>query len=250
MVGGQRAHAGAVLFLPARVPIPVRSPDLVQLSADTCVLTGHSGTSPVYDDTCLVLPPGNESRLSFTYTCAPRAWPVDLSRIVNSPGVWSDNAVPSGPRILGGVPFILPDGKYRGWQADVAAGGSARQVTLVIPVNRASVSRVYFLLNTEWGQPGPQSYLSLEFAGDKGAHFMKELVGGVDVRDYHHGIYVNTINGTTSRLAYQTTHAETIDMVEVDLPPAFANETLQTIAIHDTGRKNFQRAILRAITVQ
>jgi hypothetical protein len=249
-VGGRRTHPGAVLSLPARVPIPVRSPAIVQLSSDTCVLTSHVGTSPVYNDTCVVLPPGNDSRLSFVYTCAPRAWPVDLSRVLNSEGVWNDNLVPSGARILAGVPFVLPDGKYREWRADAAAAGSARPVTLVIAVNRASVSRAYFLLNTEWGQPPPESYLALEFAGDKGAHFTKRLIGGADVRDYHNGIYVNTINRTTTRVAYQTSQAEAIDIVQVDLPPEFHNQALQTIMLRDTGRHNFQRAILRAVTVQ
>lgn len=250
VVGGQRARPGAVLSLPARVPLPVRSPPIVQLPSDTCVLTSHDGTSPVYDDACIVLPPGNSSRLTFVYTCVPRAWPVDLRRIVNSDGVWNDSAVPSGARVLAGIPFTLPDGSYREWRADAAAEGSPRPVTLVIPVKRASVSRAYFLLNTEWGQPGPESYLALQFSGDKGADFTKRLVGGIDVRDYHNGIYVNTINNTSTRLAYQTSRAETIDIVQVELAAEFHNQTLQTITLRDTGRHNFQRAILRAVTVQ
>jgi hypothetical protein len=247
-IGGKQVQAPHTVLVPANIPVSINSPRLLQLSSDTCVLTGYTGTVPVYPGGCIVVP-GQGATLGFSYVCGPKAWPLDISSILNS-NVWGDDGAPSGPRLLGGLPFVLHQGKPHVWKADVAAAGAPRPVTLEITVGRPSISRVYFLLNTEWGQPGPQSYLSLEFAGDKGARSIKQLVGGVDVRDYHRGVYVNSINGTTSRLAYQTTDAEGIDMVEVDLPPEFHSQTLLKIVLHDTGRHGFQRAILRAVTVR
>jgi hypothetical protein len=228
----------------------VSAPGLVQLSSDTCVLAAQTGAIPVYDGGYILPPPG-EAALGFVYVCAAKAWPLDLESIMNS-DVWSDTCcAPVGPRLLAGIPFLFSQGNPNRhvWKASVAARSSSKPVTLIIPVNRPAVSRAWFLLNTEWGQPGPHSYLSLEFTGDRGAHFVKELVGGVDVRDYHRGVYTNTINGTTTRPAYRTSDVEMIDRVEVDLPPEFLTETLRTITLHDTGGSSFQRAILRAVTV-
>jgi len=126
-----------------------------------------------------------------------------------------------------------------------AAGRFARP-----PVNRPFVSTAYFLLNTEWGQPGPESYLALEFDGDKGARYERKLVGGVDVRDYHDGVYDNTVNRTTTRQVFDDGGGQRIDLVEVAPPEEFTGQSLQTIAVGDTGRFNFQRAILWAVTVR
>jgi hypothetical protein len=123
-------------------------------------------------------------------------------------------------------------------------------VTLMIPVDRPGVSRVFFLINTAWGQPGPASYLSITFAGDRGASFEKKLIGGVDIRDYNRGVYTNTVDGVQSRPAFDNGLGQRIDMVEIDLPAAFRQQTLKTITMLDTGRWTFQRAILWAVSVR
>jgi hypothetical protein len=41
-----------------------------------------------------------------------------------------------------------------------------------------------------------------------------------------------------------------MDLVQVDLPPEFRRQALETITIRDTGRYNFQRAILWAVSVR
>lgn len=245
----QAAYAGSTISIPARVPAPMQAPPLMQLAEDTCVLMSVESTMPVYGNACLI-PSAGANGLRVHYQCTRSAWPIDISTLVNSQQIWSLDRVPYGARILDGIPFLFPENKKPVWMADTAAGGGAAPVTLSIPVNRRSVSRAYFLLNSQWGQPGPASYLAIEFAGDRGARFVKPLVGGVDIRDYHRGIYVNSINGTTSRVAYEISGVEYIDMVTVDLPAEFHDQTLQTITLRDTGRHNFQRAILRAVTVQ
>jgi hypothetical protein len=248
-IADQTAYDGSIVPVRDGVPLPIQPPLLIQLSQDTCVLVSENGSVPVYDNACIV-PHSGPQGLDFHYQCTRTAWPVDLSALANSQRLWNEDRVPTGARILAGIPFLIPDGKSQEWKADAAAEGGARPVSLTIPVNRKAVSRAFFLLDTEWGQPGPQSYLSIEFTGDKGARFIKPLIGGVDVRDYHHGIYTTTINGTSSRLAYQLSSEEAIDVVQVDLPPEFGRQTLESITLRDTGRHNFQRAILRGVTVQ
>lgn len=203
----------------------------------------------MYSGGCVV-PVAAASQLVLNYLCAPKAYPLDLSRFVNDRNLARLESAPAGARLLDGVPFILPDGKYRYWRGQIAAEGSARPVSLVIPVGRAAVSIAYFLLNTEWGQPGPESYLALEFRGTRGAYFEKKSVGGRDVRDYHHGVYANVVNGTTSRPIFDDGRGQSIDLVEVALPEEFRSHTLVDIILKDTGRLGLQRAILWAVTVR
>ena len=232
----------------AGAPLALRAPELFQLSAETCVLTSYTGTDPVYGHSCVV-PGAGISELALRYLCVPKAYPIDISRAMNDGNLWDADLAPAGPRLFYGIPFVMPEGRNRYWRGTIAADGGARPVSLSIPVNEA-VSTAYFLLNTEWGRPGPESYLAVEFNGDGGVRFEKKLVGGVDVRDYHNGTMVNTVNGTTTRQAFDYGHGERIDLVEVALPSDFRNRKLGSITLKDTGRYGFQRAILWAVTVR
>ncbi|MGA2136976.1 MAG: hypothetical protein ABSH50_32190 [Bryobacteraceae bacterium] len=232
----------------AGIPLALRAPEFFQLAADTCILTSYTGTSPVYQRRCIV-PAAGSSELALRYLCAPKAYPIDISRAMNDGNLWDADMAPTGPRLFDRVPFIMPEGRNRYWRGTIAAEGGARPVSLSIPVNR-TVSTAYFLLNTEWGQPGPESYLDLEFQGDGDAHFEKKLVGGVDVRDYHNGTTVNTVDGRTTHPIFDFGRGERIDLVEVGLPNDFRSHTLESITLRDTGRYGFQRAILWAVTVR
>jgi hypothetical protein len=44
-----------------------------------------------------------------------------------------------------------------------------------------------------------------------------------------------TINGSSSRQAFENARGQRMDLVEVDLPSAFQQQTLRTIAITDTA---------------
>jgi hypothetical protein len=90
----------------------------------------------------------------------------------------------------------------------------------------------------------------LVFDGGRGAHFEKKLIGGVDVRDFNHGVYTNTINGTTSRPAFDNGHGQRMDLVQVDLPAEFRQQVLESITIRDTGGFNMQRTVLWAVSVR
>jgi hypothetical protein len=236
------------IVVKARMPLPLRAPSLIQLAEDTCILNWSTGI-PVYRNSCVV-PPAGQSHLDLHYTCTPKAYPIDISHLVNDGSLWNAELAPRGASQFQNVPFLMPAGPKRFWRGSVASDNGARPVSLTIPVNRASVSTAYFLLNTEWGQPGPQNYLALEFNGDHLARFEKKLVGGVDVRDYHNGTWLNTINETTTRSVFDNGRGERIDLVEVPLPAEFQGRTLESITLRDTGRPNFERAILWAVTVR
>jgi TolB-like protein len=245
---GQRAFPSATIRSSAGVPIPIRAPSVVQLERDTCVLMDSEGDIPVYGDRCLVAPAG-ESGLFLRYLCTNKAHPIDISGDANAWGAWNEETFPSGARILAGIPFLIPDGKKRFWSAGFTDGGG-RPVTLTIPVLEPGTRKAYFLMNTLWGQPGPQSYISIAFTGDKGARFEKKLVGNVDVRDFGPGEYTTTINGTTTRQVFTNGRGQNLDVIEIALPEAFRTQTLESIAITDTGRSDFQRAALWGVTVE
>jgi hypothetical protein len=181
----------------------------------------------------------------------PKARPIDIDKFANDWSAWNEETYPAGPRILDGVPFLIPDGTNRLWHAG-AGVFDALPITLTISVKQPAASQALFLMSTFWGQggAGAESYLTLAFDGDRGAHFEKKLIGGVDVRDYNRGVYTNTINGTTSRPAFDDGHGQRMDLVQVDLPPEFRQQTLDNITIRDTGRYTFQRAILWAVSVR
>ena len=248
LANGQRANPVATIQAKAGIPVMLHAPGLVQFAEDTCVATASSGDIPVYGGNCIVPPPG-ASQIRLLYTCAPKARPIDIAKLANDHGFWNEELSPAGPRILEGVPFLIPDGRERAWHAG-AGTADARPVALAIPVQQPAVSQAFFLLNTLWGRAGPDSYIGLVFDGGRGAHFEKKLIGGVDVRDYNHGVYTNTINGTTSRLAFDNGHGQRMDLVQVDLPAEFRQEGLESITIRDTGGFNIQRTALWAVSVR
>ena len=245
---GRRAYPLATIGAKAGVPVSLRAPALVQLAEDTCVAAASMGDTPVYGGNCVVPPPGG-SQVRLLYTCVPKARPIDIGKFANDWSAWNEETYPAGPRILDGVPFLIPDGADRLWHAG-AGVFDALPITLAIPVKQPAISTAFFLMNTFWGQAGPESYLTVSFDGDGGAHFEKKLIGGVDIRDYNRGVYTNTINGTTSRPAFDDGQGQRMDLVQVDLPLEFRRQTLETITIRDTGRFNFQRAILWGVSVR
>jgi hypothetical protein len=117
-------------------------------------------------------------------------------------------------------------------------------------------------MNSTWGAPGPNSYAYLEFFGSGGAYFRKDLVGNIDIRDYGHPGFTDTINGTTTINVYrqpipgQPTGYWTLDKQEIDLPDAFHTQTLDRIRVVDNGANYSeglsyaQRVFLYGVTVQ
>ncbi len=106
-------------------------------------------------------------------------------------------AWPIGDVILDGIPFSIPEGSNI-WNSHDPWVTGPNPRTLDIPVNKYGIDQVYTLINTIGGQPGPTVYAWIEFWGDNGAYYRKDLVGNVDIRDYNLDGWTNSINGTTT----------------------------------------------------
>jgi hypothetical protein len=55
---------------------------------------------------------------------------------------------------------------------------------------------------------------ALMFDGDRGAHYEKKLIGGVDIRDYNRGVYTNTVDGVSSRAAFDNGNGQRMDLIQ------------------------------------
>src|SRR5437899_1276360 len=86
---------------------------------------------------------------------------------------------PEGMVTLGGIPFNIQSvGGNNAWNAEIVSGPYPH--VLSIPLNITGATEVDTLINTFYGQPGPNSYITLEFFGTDGAYFRKDLIGNVD----------------------------------------------------------------------
>ena len=164
---------------------------------------------------------------------------------------------PVGLATLGGVPFNIASnaaGK-QAWHADIAANGASGSVSITNSVNVYGVTKVYSLVNTWCGQPGPNAYAWFVFTGSGGTIYTNYLVGGVDICDYNLGPWENNISSSTtinvfSCLSDNWGNPGRLDMQQIALPPEFATQTLVSIQLVDNGGPNFQRVVLDGLTVQ
>lgn len=162
---------------------------------------------------------------------------------------------PRGEVTLGGVPFRIPETDPSVWKSEEPFVTGPNPHTLDIMVNQQMVDRVYTLINTGGGAPGPTAYAWLEFWGDDGAYFRKDLVGGVDIRDYNYNGWTNSINGITTVNVFVHNPGvydgeRRLDMQIIDLPEAFLSQTLTHMRLSDNGGPDLQRTILEGVTIQ
>ncbi len=183
--------------------------------------------------------------------------PVDLAAKVNMPrndSIMANGSLfPFGSVTLGCVPFEMEGDADAGvvwaWTPYRVAGGDSGAVTSeTFDINRPA-TRVFTLINTLWGAPGPDSYLSLTFEATGGLSHTVEFVGNEDIRDYNQNTHTNTINGTTTRQVF-TVGAQRLDMQQIDLPASFAGQTLLSMTVTDSGTPGLQRCFLAGVTVQ
>ncbi len=158
---------------------------------------------------------------------------------------------PTGVTTLGGIPFDIKSngGGYQAWNSYVAANEGSGQVSLTMNVDIYGATNVYTLINTFWGGPG--SYASLILTDANGDTYTKSFVGYVDTRDVEGN---NSFNGTTTTNVFSGTYIDgvtgVLDMQNIALPSAFANQTLTTIELIDNGAPGVERAVLDGVTVE
>lgn len=181
--------------------------------------------------------------------------PITLSSLTNARiQDYQPSAVgyPEGPAVLGGVPFAIHCvGGNNAWNSEVLSGPYPRSVD--IPLNVSGAVAVHTLLNTFYGQPGPTSYVWLEFFGSQGAYYRKDLIGNVDIRDHFYGNWTNSINGTTTTMVYTSgggpAQESRLDKQYIALPPEFAGQTLYKVRITADGGVGISDASLSGLTV-
>ena len=134
--------------------------------------------------------------------------------------------------------------------------------TLNIPVGVAGVTNVFTLINCTYPNPNI-SLARVEFIGSAGADQVVMLINGVDDRDFYHGSYANSINGTTTRNAFSVTNLGgaggttssngafglyVIDEQNLTLDPIFTTQTLSMIRI--TSMTTGVNPLLLGLTVR
>ncbi len=130
-----------------------------------------------------------------------------------------------------------------GWNANFAPGSNP--VILDIPCNN-TITGLNLLANTYWGQGGPGSYASVQFWHSGNMVFEKTLVGNVDVRDYNQNTWTNSINETTTTIAW-TDGSHRSDNIHIVLPSSMA---IDSVLVVDNGGSNFQRIFVLAATAE
>ena len=183
-------------------------------------------------------------------------WAGQVSVPGDITGIYLPGA-PTGLVTLGGINFNIASNSMgnQAWSAQVAAGGGSGQVSVTTLVGVYGVSDVYTLINSMWGLPGPSSDASLIFTGSGGASYSYPLVGNVDIRNWVPGGDgpTWTFGGSTTNVysgpAYWGGFTGVLDMQHIVLPAAFANQTLTTIQLVDSGNTGVQRTVLDGVTV-
>lgn len=164
-----------------------------------------------------------------------------------------NSAYPSGsPVLLGGVPFDIPAGVNNFIQTSSLSG----TVVLTFPIGQRQVAGVHTLINTYWGENGAGTLASLTFDFDDGSSVVKPLDGNADIRDFYQNVFTNSINGSTTTNVVSTDNDGAagpnqyrLDKQFVDLS-AFADRTLISMTLTDSGSNGVQRTFLAGITVQ
>jgi len=183
---------------------------------------------------------------------------IDISSLVNEPwtfvgpsacAVSNGSTFPTGYQNFGGVPLSIPSGPNNTWLGCAAANYGSGTVSLTIPVGISGVTSAFTLVNSMWGQYGPQSYLSITFNGSGGATYTQPLAGNVNVRDYNNDGGDNAINNTTTVQVWDNGMNQRLDRQEYIMPASFASQVLSSVTITDTGNEGFSRAIFSGLTV-
>lgn len=166
-------------------------------------------------------------------------------------GVGCAAQYPTGQLLFAGIPFYIEPTGNNSWNSNVATGPNPRVID--IPVNIFGVREIYTLMNTGWGEPGPNSYASLEAFGSEGAYYNKQLIGNSDIRDWLQAFWTNNINNTSTINVFSVCTGQgnnvRLDKQRLVLPSAFNCQTLATVRISDNGAFEFQRVFIAGLTV-
>ncbi len=152
-----------------------------------------------------------------------------------------------GNLTFNGVPFNIPETGNNIWDSYSATGTNPRFID--ISINKFGITEVHTLINSSYGQRGPNSYAFIEFFGSTGAYLKVNLIGNDNIRDYNQSYWTNTINGITTIEVFNDGSGHRRDKQLFTLPSEFSTQQLEKIRLSDNGGTDFQRVFLTGLTV-
>ena len=138
--------------------------------------------------------------------------------------------IPRGYVTLGNIPFDIPY-ENESWSSCYGNGGTTNSVSIDIGIS--NVTEVHTLINTFWGRSG-SNWVHIECYGDKGAYYKKDLIGGIDIRDWANNEFTNSTSSSSTMEVWGDGYAR-IDKQTILLPSDFSSQTLLKIKLSDDG---------------
>ncbi len=181
--------------------------------------------------------------------------PVDLSSYFNEHRQITFGPTipfPMGSQTYGGVPFQLGAATANNfWNSNNS--GLPGTIALDVALNHKYSTRVHTILNTLWGT-STSGLISLEFFGQNGSYYREDWSGLDQIRSISSGIYLNTTSSPNTHEVwrYEVSASEKYwhDRQVIELPNAFATDTLTGFRLTDRGQSGFQRLALMGLTVE
>ncbi len=160
-----------------------------------------------------------------------------------------------GAFLFGGVPFYIPNKKNNTWDTNEYADDVEHKLT--IPVKLSNVVELRTIMGLTYAT-GAKGTVFLEFRGNKGAFYRKELVVNQDIRDFRTSNFSKIVPPTQKvwsrplmQLPNQGKDWEMfLDEQTITLPAEFASQELDTVTIVDRGKHNAQRSFLVGVTAK
>ena len=214
-------------------------------------------------DNVMIVSPMPTVSTNRTYYTIPFDYNANMASAAHfSTKLLNGDKYPTGNLILKGIPFYIPTSGNNFWNSHYAGGPNPR--TLSIDVNIYGVTEVHTLMNTFWGQPGPNSYAYIIFYGSEGAEYRVDLIGNHHIRDYNECIWTNSIDSPNTVEVFRYYYGiidnegcsewQRLDKQVFYLPEEFKHQTLTNILLVDNGAgpenlPDLQRIFIAGLTV-
>ncbi|NOY52345.1 MAG: hypothetical protein GXP58_01850, partial [Deltaproteobacteria bacterium] len=176
---------------------------------------------------------------------------TDISSAANAQLISDYLSKPPSP--LGGVPFDIPTtGNDVFSFSDIWITTNGNSLTL--STNAPDATTAYLLVNSNWGVSNFAAG-SVTFTTQGGQSYTINLVGGVNIRDWNNGTFVNTVSDPNSTPVFEVTSGKynlpgRIDMLKVALPASFIGDTVTSITVTDNGSDNYSHIRLAGVTME
>jgi hypothetical protein len=172
---------------------------------------------------------------------------VDLSPYVNSDlSTYTDgwNYPPGGSSItVDGIPFVLASIGPSNDPGVIQTSGSSYD-SYDIPIDLFGVTSADVLTNSAWGVCGTDVG-EIDFVGSSGT-YVYSLTEGDNIRDHFQGSFCNTAPGVTATANFGP---DRLDLNEITLPAAFADETLESVDFIGYGEGQSGAPFLAGLTL-